>query len=409
MIKAGIECVGEWGRAPVAILILVIAVAVFASSCKSGYPVSAKQSGPGEARAVKLAEVSEVTMENLVAVTGTLMAYEEAVISAKVPGRIRALPLDLGSVVRAGQVVAELETRDAQLRLQQAEAALAQARARLGLDPHTADENVRLENTATVRQAKAVLDQAEENRKRMRTLLQQGVIAQSQMDQAEADYKVALSRYQDAEEEIRNRQGVLLQRKSEVEIARQQLVDMTIRATFDGLVQERTASLGEFVATGTPIVTVVKVNPLRLRAEVPERDAREVQNGQLVRVSVEGDGNIYEGVVKRISPAISAQNRVLIIEAEVRNNGQLKPGAFATARIVTSSGNTVTAVPTNALVSFAGIDKVITVQDGKAAEKPVTIGRRNGDWIEVLSGIKVGEAIVLDPGNLQTGQPVTIQ
>ncbi|MEW6125626.1 MAG: efflux RND transporter periplasmic adaptor subunit [Acidobacteriota bacterium] len=379
------------------------------SACKSGYPVSARQGGGGEPRPVAVAKVAETSMENLITVTGTLAAYEEATISAKVAGRINSLNVDLGSRVSKGQVIAELEKRDAQLRLQQAEAALAQARARLGLDPANANENLRIEDTATVRQAKALLEQAEANRQRLAKLLQQGVISKSQMDQAEADYKVALSRYQDAEEEIRNRQGVLLQRKSEVDIARQQLADTTIKAAFDGMVQERIASLGEYVAAGAPVVKMVKIDPLRLQAEVPERDSRDVKQGQLVRVTVEGDTNVYSGVIKRISPAISAQNRVLIVEAEVRNNGSLKPGAFANAAIIINPNNMVVAVPADAVVTFAGIDKVITIQDGKAQEKPVTLGRRNEQWVEILNGIKAGETIVLKPGNLQTGQPVVVQ
>ncbi len=379
------------------------------SACKSGYPVAARQTAAGEPRPVKLTKVVDVGMENAITVTGTLAAYEEATISAKIAGRINSLPVDLGSPVSKGQVIAELEKRDAQLALQQAEASLAQARARLGLDPNSSDEQVRLEETGTVRQAKALLEQAESTRKRMASLLQQGVISKSQMDQAEADYKVALSRYQDAEEEIRNRQGILLQRKSEVNIARQRLADTTIRAAFDGIVQERTASLGEFVASGAPVVKIVKIDPLRLQAEVPERDSRDVQKGQLVRVTVDGNETVYSGIIKRISPAISAQNRVLIVEAEVRNNGQLKPGAFANAKIVLNPNNMAVAVPADAIISFAGIDKVITIQDGKAQEKPVTLGRRAEQWVEVLSGVKTGDMIVVQPGNLQTGQPVVVQ
>jgi RND family efflux transporter MFP subunit len=123
---------------------------------------------------------------------------------------------------------------------------------------------------------------------------------------------------------------------------------------------------------------------------------------------VEGDTNIYNGVIQRISPAITAQNRVLVVEAEVRNNGELKPGAFAKANIVVNATSMTVAVPMNAIVSFAGIDKVISVQDGKAAEKPVTLGRRNGEWAEILSGVKTGDVVVVEPGNLQTGQPVNV-
>lgn len=391
-------------------ILLLSFLALSSTACKSGYPVSANKSvGTGEPKAVKLLTVEQKPLEQLVTAMGTLAAYEEATISAKVPGRIRAMNVDLGTVVKAGQVIAELEPRDSQLALEQAEAALAQARARLGLDPAGSDENVKLEQTATVRQARATLDDAEAKLNRAKALFQQGVIAKAQLETAEADYKVALSRYQDSSEEIRNRQAVLLQRKSEVEIAQQRLKDLSIKAAFDGMVKERRANLGEYVSSGSPIATIVKVDPLRLRVEVPERESKQVRSGQQVRVSIEGDPNAYTGRIVRISPSISAQNRILIVEAEVRNNGQLKPGAFARADIIIDNGSMGLAIPQSAVVTFAGIEKVITVQDGKAVEKPITTGRKSGDLIEVLTGIKAGEQIVAQPGNLQSGQPVIIQ
>jgi RND family efflux transporter MFP subunit len=149
------------------------------------------------------------------------------------------------------------------------------------------------------------------------------------------------------------------------------------------------------------------MNPLRLRAEVPERESRNVRVGQQVRVIVEGDSNIHTGRIARLSPSITAQNRVLIIEAEVINDGRLRPGSFARADIVSDNSSLALAVPNNAIVTFAGIDKVISVQDGKAVEKPVTLGRRTADWTEILSGVKAGDVIVIDPGNLQSGQPVS--
>jgi multidrug efflux pump subunit AcrA (membrane-fusion protein) len=109
-----------------------------------------------------------------------------------------------------------------------------------------------------------------------------------------------------------------------------------------------------------------------------------------------------------LSPTISEQNRILVVEAEVRNQGTLRPGAFAKADIVTSNSSMAVTVPNRAVTVFAGIEKVITVQDGKALEKPITTGRKSDDWTEVLSGVNVGEKVVLDPGNLQSGQPVNV-
>lgn len=378
-------------------------------ACKSGYPASSRNAPDAkEARAVKTARVTEMPMEQAVTVTGTLAAQDQATVSAKVPGRVQTITVDLGSVVRKGQMLAQLEQRDYKLRLQQAEAALAQARARIGLSPEGEDENIDPENTGTVRQARALLDDAKLKRERAASLFQQGILSRAQLDSAEAEYKVAVSRYQDAIEEIRNRQALVVQRRSEIDIARQQLTDTTITAPFDGVVQEKRTSIGEYLAAGTPIVNIVRIDPLRLRAEVPEREAGKVHSGQEVRVTAEGNADVYTGHIVRLSPSITAQNRILVVEAEVRNNGKLRPGSFARADIVADDKSMAPAVPASAIVTFAGIDKVITIQDGKALEKPVTLGRRAGDWTEVLSGIKAGEFVIVNPGNLQSGQPVVV-
>ncbi len=387
-----------------------------ASSCKSDYPVAGQQKGPGgegrggggEARQVKVARVSEVPVGSSVSVTGTLAAKDEATLSVKVPGRLSAITVDLGSQVRRGQVVAQVERQDYQLRVQQTEAALQQARARLGLAPDGTSDRVDPEQTGAVREAQAVLEEARTARQRTVTLVEQGIVARAEYDTANAAFKVAQSRYQDAVEEIRNRQALLAQRRTEVALARQALADTVIVAPFDGLVQERQASVGEYLGASAPVVTVVRVNPLRFRGEVPERDAGSVRQGQPIRVTVEGDGGLYAGRIVRLSPTINQQNRVLVVEAEIANPGGLRPGGFARAEIVTNDASMAVTVPTNSVVTFAGIEKVIIVNNGKAQEKPITTGRRAGDWTEILSGVNVGDSVVLDPGNLQSGQSVNV-
>lgn len=391
---------------------LLAALVFFSTACKSDYTASASKdrgADPNMApRPVKTALVAEILMEQAVIVTGGLAAYDQATISSKVPGRLGTISVDLGTVVRKGQMVAQVEPQDYELRLQQAEAAVAQVRARLGLPPDGSDDRVNPEQTGTVRQAMALMEEAKANRERVATLLQEGVISRAQMDTAEASHKVALSRYQDAVEEIRNRQALLAQRRTELELARQQLADTAIIAPFDGIVHEKRATLGEYLAAGTPVVTIVRMNPLRLRAEVPERSAPSIRAGQLVRVTVEGDAQAYTGRIMRLSPSITERNRMLLVEADVTNNGSLRPGSFARAEIVIDDKTRAVAVPGRAIVTFAGINKVILIQNGKALERPINIGRKTGDWTEITSGVTVGDAVVLDPGNLQSGQAVQV-
>jgi len=377
------------------------------TSCKSDYPASGKTAdGKSQPRQVKTVKVAEMPIGETVTVNGNLAAYDQTTVSVKVPGRLQTINMDLGSVVRKGQVIAQLEQQDYKLRVQQAEAALAQARARLGLSPDGADDRVKSEDTGTVRQAKAVLDDAKLKRDRAQRLVEQGITPRAEFDTVDSDYKVALSRYQDALEEIRNRQGVLAQRRTELALAKQQLDDTVVYAPLDGVVQEKKASAGEYLAAGAPVVSVVRIDPLRLRVDVPERESHSVRMGQSVRVTMEGDADTYLGYIKRLSPTISEQNRVLSVEADVRNNGRLRPGAFVKAEIVTNQTNTAVTVPPNALVTFAGIDKVIVVENGKTIEKSVTVGRRGDSWLEIKSGVNVGDTVVVDPGNLQSGQAV---
>ena len=380
------------------------------AACKSGYQSGASQSKPGDkvARQVKTARVEEMPFGETVTANGTLAAYDQSTASAKVAGRLSTISVDLGSVVRLGQVVAQVEPNDYKLRVQQAEAALAQARARVGLSPDGKDDAVNPEQTGTVRQARAVLDEAKGSRERAVKLVQQGIVPRSEFDSVDAAYKVAVSRYQDAIEEIRNRQALVAQRRSELSLARQQLADTAVYAPLDGIVQQKRASVGEYLAAGAPVVDIVRMNPLRLQAEVPERDAGTVRFGQNVRVTVEGDANVYLGQIKRLSPVITAQNRMLMVEADVQNNGRLRPGSFAKAEIVTNDAKMAVTVPNNSIVTFAGIEKVIVVQNGKALEKPVTTGRRNGDWTEIVAGVNVGDQVIVDPGNLQSGMAVEV-
>ena len=404
-------CSGVRFRGQVSLLLPVLLLSVIGgAACKSDYPASARQgrAGADKPREVRTARVEQTPFGEAVTVNGTLAAYDETVASAKVPGRLRTITVDLGTVVRRGQVIAQVEPQDYNLRVQQAEASLNQARARVGLSADGRDDRVTPEQTGTVRQARAVLDEARVSRDRAARLVEQGIVARSEFDTVDANYKVAVSRYQDAIEEIRNRQAMVAQRRSELALAKQQLADTAVHAPIDGVVQEKQASVGEYLAAGAPVVNIVKMDPLRLRAEVPEREATNVRAGQNVRVTVDGNANVYVGQITRLSPVIAQQTRMLVVEVDVRNNGGLRPGAFARAEIVTDDAKMAVTVPNSALVTFAGIEKVIVVQNGKALEKPVTTGRRNGEWTEIVAGVDVGDQVVVEPGNLQNGMTVEV-
>jgi len=122
---------------------------------------------------VRVTPVAEKPMERSTVALGSLAAFDQATVSTKVPGRLRSISVDLGSVVQQGQLIAQIDPQDYQLRVQQSEAALAQACARLGLSPAKNNDRIEPEETSTVRQARALLEEAKTNRDRQATLFDQ--------------------------------------------------------------------------------------------------------------------------------------------------------------------------------------------------------------------------------------------
>jgi RND family efflux transporter MFP subunit len=375
----------------------------------AGCSGSASGKAPEEApRRVEVVPAELRRLPRSVVAVGTLAAEEQAELGFKVPGRLARWNVDLGSRVAVGAPLAELDARDYELRVERARAALEQARARLGLGTGGEDAVSDPTQVGVVRQAQARLDQASSNFNRSRELRDQGILSQAEYDANEAAFKVARSQYEDALEEVSLRRGLLAERRSDLELAEQQLLDTRLPAPFSGAVQQRRASLGEYLAAGAPVLTLVKLTPLRMRLDVPEREAPSVRKGQEVAVSVEGEAQALAGKVVRIAPALEEASRSLIVEAEVDNaRGLLRPGSFARAEIVTDSGSDSIVVPASAVVVFAGIEKVVTVKEGKALERPVTTGRRTEQLVEILSGLEKGEPVVVEPGNLSTGTAVS--
>lgn len=386
-------------------IVLLLALATSSCSQSTAENRGARAEPP---RAVQTAFAALRPMEKALFVTGTLVARENATLSVKAPGRLESIAVDLGSSVKRGDLIAQVEPRDYELRVKQARAALAEARAAVGLSPDETGGSVAVESVATVKQARAVLEEAAKSRQRVVDLSKDGISSKAELDTVQAAYTVASARYESALEEARTRVAVLSQRQADLEVAEQKLRDTSVLAPFDGAIQSRTASPGDYLQAGAPVASLVRLDPLRLRLEVPERESFQVLLDQRVRLTVDGNTNVFHGAVARISPAITEQNRMLMVEADVPGQRGLRAGLFVRAQIVVDDRDVAVSVPTSALIVFAGIEKVIAVEDGKARERTVATGRRADDWIEIVSGLKAGDPVVLDPGNLRTGQAVVI-
>ncbi len=362
-----------------------------------------------ETRKVRVAKVQRLDTEETVYATGSLGAQDRATLSAKVSGRVQSIKADLGMAVKEGDLLAQIEKRDYELRRHQAEAALAQARARLGLALSGEEDKVEPEKTSIVKEAQAVLNEATKNRDRVKNLRAEGVVPDADVETAESAYQVALNRYDEAVHEAKNRMATLRMRQAELGLAEQQLKDTEIRAPFNGVVEQRQTSPGEFLNVGAPLMTVVRVDPIRLRLEVSERDAPRVRIGQVVHIRVEGSEKQHDGRISRVSPVITADNRMLQAEADVANpQGTLRPGSFVKADIVVNNKAPGLFVPEGSVITFAGMQKIFVLREGKAVEKEVSLRRERNGLVEVIGEVKAEEIVVVDPGTLRNGQPVEV-
>jgi RND family efflux transporter MFP subunit len=389
---------------------LALCIAGCAIAACSGHKAAGADQAPPPPKTVSLVAATTIELPRAVPVTGTLAAFDELVSGFQVPGRLVDLRADVGAVVHKGDLLAALERFDFELEVARAEAAFNQARARLGIRGDDPAATVDLETTAAVREAKAVLADARQHRERLEKLVTGDFRSQADLDAAIALSEVAESRLQRAREEGHTAVAELEARRLEVEQAKKRLQDAVIHAPWDGRVQQRHAAAGQYLAIGAPVLTVLRIDPLRLRLQVPERSAADVAVGQAVTFTVDGQKGEHGGKVVRLGPAIDRLTRTLLVEAEVQNGeGILLPGGFCRARIVLAPDPAAVALPRSAIISFAGVDRAFTVKDGKAQQRLLTLGQKAGELVEIRNGITAGEQVIADPRGLVHGSAVQVE
>ena len=387
----------------VPLLLLALSGLLVGSGCR---PDAIQDRSGLEPLKVKVSPAEVRSWERTLTVLGSLEAVDRSTLSTKNAGRLRSLQAEVGDRVVAGQPLAQIEPRDFELRLQQARAQLAQARARVGLAVEGTNDVVDESAVPLVKEARARLDESQAELERVRSLREQRISSQAELERAEAQHQVMLNRHGDSLQEARERKALLAQRRVEFDIAQQQLTDTAVRSPFDGVVQSRIANVGEFLPAGSPVLTLVRRDPLRLILDVPERASAEVGVGQEIRVAIEGRPETHPARVARVSPALDSRTRLLRVEGELANPGDLRPGSFVRAEIVVATGVRGLAVPLDAVVAFAGTEKAFLVLTNQAVERRVTTGRRRDGWVEILGGLQEGDRVIRNPGGIATGTPV---
>ncbi len=356
--------------------------------------------------------------------TGSFVADEISDVAPAVAGRVVRTPVSVGAFVKTGDVLCELDHREAELKLAQMKAqyeeatgAVRQARERIGLnsgsfDPSTVPEVAAAKSNYEALQAQAKLAAADAQR--YANLITTGDVSQSVYDQKKTQADTAAAHADQARQQymgalnsarlnfhaLGSSQASLDAMRAQVSQAEKAVSDTTIRAPFDGFVSARPVAAGEFVATSSKVATIVRINVLKLEIQVGEKSAAGLRTGMPVvaRVAAYGDRD-FQGATSAVNPAVNPDSRSFVLEARFQNDdGSLKPGMFANAQVVLPGTQTAIFVPKQAVLRDRTTDsnEVFVVDDGKARLRVVTLGEVEGGQIRVLSGLNAGERVAID-------------
>lgn len=392
----------------VALALLLAASVVFAISC-GGSKANVRNEETAKAPpAVEVTTAAAITREvpGFFEATGSLAGDQQTDVAPQTSGKVVALGVDIGSYVKRGQMLVKLDDAELKLRVdqavaqvEQAKAALRQAEEKIGLRPNQAfDPN----KVAEVAAARVTFELADKNLQRAEKLIESGDVSRSFYDEQRARRDQLKEQYEAALAQARqNYAGVAVARtnvsnvEAQLALARKSLSYSVIFSPIDGFVAERVADLGEYVSPQQKVATIVKTNPLRMRIDIPEQAIPEIQVGQSVSITTSAWADRqFNGRIARIAPNVSATSRTLTVEAEINNTGgELKPGQFATVRIIQSRPAPVVFVPARSVVSEAGVSRVFVIKDGHAEQRVVQTGQTESDLIQVKSGVSNGEQV----------------
>jgi RND family efflux transporter MFP subunit len=387
-------------------LILIALGAMALAGCSRQPAVEAKQDlSPVR---VRTSPVVARELQRHVEAVGSLFPFEEIVISSEIDGRVEQVNFDLGDRVNLGDVMVRVSDEEQRYIVAQSEAQLRQSLERLGLKDE-GEKVADIRQTPDVRRAQADLSEAENRFRRIRDLTAQGIGSKQDLDAAQGRFNSLSAAYDTTLNQTRNLVQEVERTRAMLDFQRKKLRDTTIRAPFAAMVKERQVNVGQYVKSNTPVFTMVKIDPVRLRIEVPERMAPWIKVGQNAEVTLEAFQNrMFNGKIWRISPTVEQSKRTFVVEALIANpEGELKPGSYAKARVRTDKFDRITLIPARAVNFVFGANKVYVVRDGAIEAREVKLGDRVEADVEITEGVAVGETVATTQlARLETGVKV---
>jgi RND family efflux transporter MFP subunit len=421
----------------------VVILCMTACAPPPGRGSKAPQNDSGAKIVVATAKAEVKDIPSSFQATGSFIAEESSDIAPAVSGRVAATPVDAGDFVKKGQVICRLEDRDAQLKLDQARAALEQskyflhqAQSRVGW---TADAKFDPENVPEVSSARAAYESALASAKlaaadarRYENLVKSGDVSQSSYEKAKTQQETAEaaanSAHKQYEAQVNNArqnygaieaaQAALNAAESQLSLAQKGLEDTAIRAPFDGFITDRPAAVGQWLSTSSKVATLMRISTVKLQLQIPEQQAAMVHQGVVVTAHVAAyPDRDFTGKITAVVPSVDANSRTFNAEARFDNpKAELRPGMFANAEVMLPGSERAVFVPVDAVVYDNTTDanhvySIISETNGPVAHLNVVLkGDTDGTQVRILSGLKGDETVaVSNLAELYDGVPVEIR
>ena len=386
-------------------------------------PAAAKPAGP-RAVPVTVGEAVARRVEVRLEQVGTLEANRAVTLRSAASGTIVEVAFTEGQPVREGAVLVRLDDRKLQAEIAMLEAGLQQLEVRLANRRRDLERNPALVGAEIqkleeqLRQLNVRLANRQRDLERNRPLVEKDLIARQSFDriQTETDEiraeisrtEVELARQRDLvakqsadtiRTEIAEIEAQMAKARASLGQEKVRLDDATIRAPFAGVAGVRNVNVGDYLAVGGPVVTVVDLDPLEITFRLPEKHRSRVSTGQPVAVRVDAAPNeVFAGTASFIAPQVDPETRTFQVKAAIRNpQGRLSPGMFARVELVTEVHENAVTVPWESVVQTEN-DAYVYVVEGEVARKvPVELGQTTSEWAEVLgTGLVAGARVVLE-------------
>ena len=391
---------GRWGTA---CGMLTLAVLLFSAGCSS-------DKGDKEPTvSVQVAAVEKTPIQQTIRSQAILFPLQQAAIVPKISAPVQRFLVNRGSPVKEGQLLAVLENRDLSAAAQDTEGSYLQQEALHEMTTTSSLPEEIKKAEADAQQAQQALDAQEKIFQSRQQLFEQGALPRKELDQSRVDITQARNQYGIAkqhldnllakgkEQELKAAAGQLESAKGKYLGAQAQLSYSEIRSPINGVVTDRPLYPGEMAAAGTPLLTIMDISSVIAKAHIPQSDAAVLTVGDKGTMSIAGIEKPIEGKVTVVSPALDPNSTTIEVWFEARNpKHELKPGTSVqlalTAQtvkdaLVVPAGSVLTAPDGSTTVMLAG-------SDGRAHQKAVKLGIRNGDDVQILEGVTAGDKVI---------------